>query len=53
MAETTGIELVRLGHLILDGTPAEDVDPSEQVPFGQVDVTVCDNCRVAPKTMAA
>lgn len=53
MAETTGVELVRLGHLILDGTPAEEEDPSELIPMGQVDVTVCDNCRVALKPAAA
>lgn len=53
MAEDTGIELVHLGHLILDGTPAEDVDPSEQIPWAQVGVTVCDNCRIAPKAVAA
>lgn len=49
----TGTELVRLGHLILDGTPAEDVDPSELIPYGQVGVTVTDNCRVAPKNLAS
>ena len=43
-------ELVRLGHLILDGTPADEDDPEKAIPFAQVDVTVTDNCRVAPKT---
>ncbi len=47
-----GIELVRLGHLILDGTPAEDVDPSELIPYAQVEVTTTDYCRVAPKSVA-
>lgn len=51
MAET-GTELVRLGHLILDGTPAADDDPDEAIPFAKVGVTVTDNCRVAPKTAA-
>ncbi|MGN1369753.1 MAG: hypothetical protein ACI4WX_12860 [Aristaeellaceae bacterium] len=53
MAEETGKDLVRLGHLILDGTPAEDVDPAELIPYGQVDVTVCDNCRVCKKAVVA
>ena len=48
-----GTELVRLGHLILDGTPAAEDDPDEKIPFAQVDVTVTDNCRVAPKTVVA
>ena len=51
MADTEA-ELVRLGHLILDGTPAEEDDPSEAIPFAQTNVTVTDNCRVAPKTVA-
>lgn len=49
----TGIELVRLGHLILDGTPTEDIDPSDLIPYGQCNVTTTDDCRVAPKTVAA
>lgn len=52
MAES-GTELVRLGHLILDGTPAEDIDPADLIPYGQCDVSTTDNCRVAPKAVVA
>ncbi len=52
MAEEIGTELVHLGHLDLTGTPAMDPDPAEQIPWAQVDVTTCDNCRVATKAVA-
>lgn len=42
------IDKVRLGHLILDGTPGEDTDPEEDLPFGRVDVSQADRCCAAP-----
>lgn len=53
MIEENGTLLVRLGHQILDGTPATELDPEEAIPFAQVGVTYLDNCRVAPKTVVA
>lgn len=54
MAETDNNEnmLVRLGHLILDGTPAEDVDPRTVVTAAQVDVSLVGVCRVAVAPVA-
>lgn len=48
----TGIELLHLGHLNLDGTPGE-ADPEGAVIYAQVDVTLTDKCHVTPRNIVA
>lgn len=40
-------ETVRMGHLILDGTPAEEEDPRKVITYAQCDVSYTDYCIVA------